>query len=113
MILTNKQSNFIFSLCVLKFFVSFHLRIELNRNQLTKKNKPNKQTQSISKFIKLELELDRITQYQIKGATFPGSHDPRFCKLVIEYSKHLLKPVHKTLLTTSFQQCLQIPFCFV
>ncbi|XP_055296544.1 dmX-like protein 2 isoform X5 [Sitodiplosis mosellana] len=31
----------------------------------------------------------------IKGATFPGSHDPRFCKLVIEYSKHLLKPVLK------------------
>ncbi|XP_062554540.1 dmX-like protein 2 isoform X3 [Armigeres subalbatus] len=31
----------------------------------------------------------------IKGATFPGSQCPRFCKLVIERSKHLLKPVLK------------------
>ncbi|XP_040162057.1 dmX-like protein 2 isoform X4 [Anopheles arabiensis] len=31
----------------------------------------------------------------IKGATFPGSQCPRFCKLVIDRSKHLLKPVLK------------------
>lgn len=37
----------------------------------------------------------KIASKQIKGATFPGSHDPRFCKLVIDLSKHLLKPVYK------------------
>lgn len=36
----------------------------------------------------------KIASKQIKGATFPGSHDPRFCKLVIDLSKHLLKPVY-------------------
>lgn len=35
---------------------------------------------------------------QIKGATFPGSHDPHFCKLVIDRSKHLLRPVHTKLI---------------
>nr|XP_018898945.1 PREDICTED: dmX-like protein 2 isoform X2 [Bemisia tabaci] len=31
----------------------------------------------------------------MKGLTFPGSHDPRFCQFVIDRSKHLLKPVLK------------------
>lgn len=29
----------------------------------------------------------------MKGLTFPGSHDPRFCQFVIDRSRHLLKPV--------------------
>lgn len=35
----------------------------------------------------------RAHHHQIKGATFPGSHDPRYCKLIMERSKHLLRPV--------------------
>ncbi|XP_054286224.1 dmX-like protein 2 isoform X3 [Macrosteles quadrilineatus] len=31
----------------------------------------------------------------MKGLTFPGSHDPAFCQLVIDRSHHLLKPVLK------------------
>ncbi|XP_055842018.1 dmX-like protein 2 isoform X1 [Episyrphus balteatus] len=31
----------------------------------------------------------------IKGANFPGCHDPWYCKMVLEHSKHLLKPVMK------------------
>lgn len=35
----------------------------------------------------------KLNMYQIKGANFPGSHDPKFCALIIERSKHYLKPV--------------------
>lgn len=31
----------------------------------------------------------------MKGLSFPGCHDPRFCQFVIERSRHLLKPVQK------------------
>ncbi|XP_046686924.1 dmX-like protein 1 isoform X1 [Homalodisca vitripennis] len=31
----------------------------------------------------------------MKGLNFPGSHDPAFCQLVIDRSRHLLRPVLK------------------
>ena len=58
----------------------------------------------------------RCSQFsQMKGLNFPGSVNPQFCRLVLQRSRHLLKPVREDsnnyLVFFSFVPCF-LSLCF-